>query len=61
MLDQNESPYRLAYKNSVTVEMPKYMVRNPNTLMRNDNHQLGLSKDVDFKKEIKEKKPGKTI
>ena len=35
MLPQNESPFRLAFKNAVAVEMPKYMLK-PDTLMKNE-------------------------
>ena len=60
MLPQNDSPFRLAFKNAVAVEMPKYLLK-PNTLMKNESNMLGVAKEVDFKKEIREKKPAKTI
>ena len=43
MQTPNDSPYRLAFKNSVTVEYPPYMIRNPNTLVRNDHMKIGLA------------------
>jgi hypothetical protein len=55
MQELSKSPYKL--KNAVTVEMPEYMVRNPHTLVRNEQGKLGLSKDIDFQKEIPKKKP----
>ena len=60
MLPQNESPYRLAFKNAVAVDMPKYLLK-PDTLMKNEQSKLGLAKEVDFKKEIREKRVPKTI
>ena len=51
MQTPNESPYRLAFKNSVTVEYPNYMIRNPNTLVRNEQMKIGLSGQVDLEKE----------
>lgn len=56
MQTPNESPYRLAFKNSVTVEYPKYMIRNPNTLVRNEQMKIGLSGQVDLEKEQPAKK-----
>ena len=55
MQERHSSPYKL--KNAVTVEMPEYMIRNPHTVVRNDQGKLALKKDVDLKAEIKEKKP----
>ena len=60
MLPQNESPYRLAFKNAVAVDMPKYLLK-PETLMKNEQSKLGLAKEVDFKKEIRDKRVAKTI
>jgi hypothetical protein len=51
-----ESPYRLAFKNSVTVEQPNYLIRNPNTLVRNEQMKIGLSGKVDLEKEQPRKK-----
>lgn len=55
----NKSPYRL--KNAVSVEMPDYIIRSPNTLLRNDKGELALSKDVNIKAEQPFKKPLVTI
>ncbi len=60
MLDREESPYKLAFKNAVAVDMPKYLLKT-DTLMKNDQNQLGLAKAIDFKKEVREKGPPKTI
>lgn len=51
MQTPNDSPYRLAFKNSVTVEYPNYLIRNPNTLVRNEQMKIGLSGKVDLEKE----------
>jgi hypothetical protein len=59
MQDLKSSPYKL--KNAVTVEMPRYMIRNPNTLVRNEAAKLALVKDVDLEKEQPVKKPLVTI
>ena len=55
MQDLKASPYKL--KNAVTVEMPRYIIRNPNTLVRNEAGKLGLVKDVDLEKVQSIKKP----
>jgi hypothetical protein len=39
MQDHFKSPFKL--KNAVTVEMPQYMIRNPNIVVRNEKAQLG--------------------
>jgi hypothetical protein len=53
-LEARSSPYRL--KNAVSVEMPDYLIRNPNVLLRNNHNQLGLSKDFNLKEEQPTKK-----
>jgi hypothetical protein len=50
----------LAFKNAVAVDMPKYLLK-PDTLMKNEANKLGIAKEVDFKKEIKERRVPKTI
>lgn len=41
--------------------MPDYIIRNPNTLVRNEKGQLALKKDVNMKAEQPKKKPLVTI
>ena len=54
MQDLKASPFKL--KNAVSVELPNYIIRNPNTLVRNEASQLALIKDVDVEKELPKKK-----
>ena len=42
----SKSPYPL--KNAVSVEMPDYMIRSPNTLLRNTKGELALSKNINI-------------
>jgi hypothetical protein len=38
---------KLNYKNAVSIENPKFLIRNPNLLIRDETNQFGAMKDFD--------------